>query len=129
MSQDPIAETQKNYRCASIFLQFFALHFFRKARIAAADNPATELRRAQRAVMERKPGHDEIAMPVGKFGVVYCDAPWRFEPYDHDTGGARAADNHYPTMQLDRIKAMTIPARLTMRRCSCGRRHRCCHKR
>ena len=60
--------------------------------------------------MERKLGRDEIAMPVGKFGVVHCDAPWRFEPYDHDTGGARASDNHYPTMQVDRIKAMTIPA-------------------
>jgi len=87
-----------------------ALPARKQDRIAAADNPATELRRARRAVVERKLGRDEIAMPVGKFGVVYCDAPWRFEPYDHDTGGARASDNHYPTMQVDRIKAMTIPS-------------------
>ena len=44
------------------------------------------------------------------FSVIYADPPWRFEPYSRVTGMDRAADNHYPTMTLDAIKAMPIPA-------------------
>jgi hypothetical protein len=39
-------------------------------RIAAADNRATELRRARRAVVERKPGRDEIAMRQVRRGLL-----------------------------------------------------------
>jgi N6-adenosine-specific RNA methylase IME4 len=46
----------------------------------------------------------------GSFGVVYADPPWRFEPYSRDTGMDRAADNHYPTMLLDDIAALEVPA-------------------
>ena len=44
------------------------------------------------------------------FGVIYADPPWRFEPYTRDTGMDRAADNHYPTMTLDEIKALDVPS-------------------
>jgi N6-adenosine-specific RNA methylase IME4 len=44
------------------------------------------------------------------FGVLYADPPWRFEPYSRETGMDRAADNHYPTMTLDDIKALKVPA-------------------
>jgi N6-adenosine-specific RNA methylase IME4 len=44
------------------------------------------------------------------YGVILADPPWRWEPYSRDTGMDRAADNHYPTMDLDRIKAMPVPA-------------------
>jgi hypothetical protein len=36
--------------------------------------------------------------PTGRFGVIYADPPWRFEPYNRVTGMDRAADNHYPVM-------------------------------
>jgi N6-adenosine-specific RNA methylase IME4 len=45
-----------------------------------------------------------------KYGVIYADPPWRLEPYSRKTGLNRAADNHYPTMTLDRIKALDVPA-------------------
>jgi N6-adenosine-specific RNA methylase IME4 len=38
--------------------------------------------------------------------VIYADPPWRLEPYSRDTGLDRAADNHYPTMTLDELKAL-----------------------
>ena len=44
------------------------------------------------------------------YGVIYADPPWRFEPYSRETGLDRAADNHYPTMTLDEIKALGVPS-------------------
>lgn len=54
----------------------------------------------------------EASRKLGKkrYGVIYADPPWRFEPYSRDTGMDRAADNHYPTMTLSDIKAMAVPA-------------------
>lgn len=46
----------------------------------------------------------------GKFGVILADPPWRFEPYSRQTGMDRAADNHYPTMDVDAIAALEVPA-------------------
>lgn len=46
----------------------------------------------------------------GEYGVIYADPPWRFKPlfkgarYDNDQ------ENHYPTMSLDDICALPVPA-------------------
>ena len=37
------------------------------------------------------------------YGVLYGDPPWRVEPYSRETGMDRAADNHYPTMPLEKM--------------------------
>jgi N6-adenosine-specific RNA methylase IME4 len=50
------------------------------------------------------------ALSTRLYGVLYADPPWRFEPYSRETGMDRAAENHYPTMGLDAIKSMTVPA-------------------
>ncbi len=42
--------------------------------------------------------------------MIYADPPWSFEVYNADTGSDRAAENHYPTMDLDAIKALAMPA-------------------
>lgn len=44
------------------------------------------------------------------YGVIYADPPWRFEPYSRETGMDRAADNHYPTMTIEDIQALAVPA-------------------
>jgi N6-adenosine-specific RNA methylase IME4 len=53
-----------------------------------------------------------VAAVLGQklYSVIYADPPWRFQPYSRDTGMDRAADNHYPTMTLDQIKAFSVPA-------------------
>lgn len=50
------------------------------------------------------------ALGTKLYNVIYADPPWRFEPYSRDTGMDRAADNHYPTEQTEKIKAMPVAA-------------------
>lgn len=44
---------------------------------------------------------------VGTFPVIYVDPPWR---YDFAASSTRQIENHYPTMHLDEIKALSVPA-------------------
>ena len=44
-----------------------------------------------------------------RYGVIYADPPWRFEPYSVETGSDRAADNHYPTMTVNDIAEIELP--------------------
>jgi N6-adenosine-specific RNA methylase IME4 len=64
-------------------------------------------RRRQR---ERDLGQTQQAMPDKRYGVIYADPPWRFQSYSDDTGMDRAADNHYPTMTIEAIAALRVPA-------------------
>jgi N6-adenosine-specific RNA methylase IME4 len=45
-------------------------------------------------------------LPAGKYAVIYADPPWRFELWSDK--GERVAENHYPTMTLDEIKALPV---------------------
>jgi N6-adenosine-specific RNA methylase IME4 len=44
---------------------------------------------------------------LGPFPVLYADPPWRYE-YAEDA--SRQIENHYPTMTLDEIKGLDVPA-------------------
>jgi N6-adenosine-specific RNA methylase IME4 len=50
----------------------------------------------------------QLDAPERVFPVLYADFPWRIEPWSRQTGLARAADEHYPTMTLDEIKTAMI---------------------
>jgi N6-adenosine-specific RNA methylase IME4 len=76
----------------------------------AARSTTTAEKRERRTARERELGERQAVMPERLFGVIYADPPWRFEPYSRDTGMDRAADNHYPTMTLDDIKVLQVPA-------------------
>jgi hypothetical protein len=43
--------------------------------------------------------------PQGQYDVLLADPPW---PYDFDMRGT--PKNHYPTMALDEIKQLRVPA-------------------
>lgn len=85
----------------------------RKA-VEAAEKPTTEVKQQRRA--EKEAALAEATQAASRalgeqiYGVIYADPPWRFEPYSRDTGMDRAADNHYPTMTLDAIKSLHVPA-------------------
>ena len=80
-------------------------------RSSARPGPSSRLeKRARRHQRELELGARITALPDKKFGVVYADPPWMFEPYSAESGMDRAADNHYPTMTLDAVKAIPIPA-------------------
>jgi N6-adenosine-specific RNA methylase IME4 len=71
-------------------------------------------KRYKRAAKEQKLGEATraAAETLGErlYNVIYADPPWRFEPYSRETGMDRAADNHYPTMTLDELRALKLPA-------------------
>lgn len=50
------------------------------------------------------------ALGARLYSVIYADPPWRLEAYSRETGLNKSADNHYPTMPLDDIKALRVPA-------------------
>jgi N6-adenosine-specific RNA methylase IME4 len=46
-------------------------------------------------------------LPEGPFELIYADPPW---PMPGSPTSSRAVENHYPTMPLEEIKAITVPA-------------------
>lgn len=66
-------------------------------------------KKQQRAKRERELAKNVVAMPGKNYGVIYADPPWRFEPYSRETGMDRAADNHYPTMDVQALMQMSVP--------------------
>jgi len=54
----------------------------------------------------RSSGHEAGA----SYPVIYADPPWHFPKYSEVTGGAKSAENHYPTMSIDDICALGCPA-------------------
>lgn len=61
------------------------------------------IKRRHRDVRESELSAKQAALPDKKYGVIYADPEWRFEPYSRDSGMDRAADNHYPTSATDEI--------------------------
>lgn len=59
---------------------------------------------------EREQKRDERPsrpLPTGKYRLIYADPPWR---YEHIETESRAIENQYPTMSLDEICALDVPA-------------------
>jgi N6-adenosine-specific RNA methylase IME4 len=77
-------------------------------------DPKTVVKQQRRAERERELSEATIrasqVLGTELFGVLYVDPPWRDIVYSRDTGSDRAADNHYPTMPLDELKALHLPA-------------------
>lgn len=63
----------------------------------------TAEKKAKRSTREADLALRQRALPVKRYGVIYADPEWRFEPYSRETGMDRAADNHYPTTPLNDI--------------------------
>lgn len=68
----------------------------------------TAAKKARRTERETVLGEKIKALPGGRFGVIVADPEWRFEPYSRETGMDRAADNHYPTSDLETISARPV---------------------
>ena len=62
-------------------------------------------REEERAKREETPV--QIPLPTGKYSVILADPPWRY-PFTETNN--RQIENHYPTMDLEEIKAMDLPA-------------------
>lgn len=65
-------------------------------------------KKARRVEREAELGQKQRDLPDAKFGVIYADPEWLFEPYSAETGMDRAADNHYPTSATEVICARPV---------------------
>jgi hypothetical protein len=74
--------------------------FLREARAAAH---ADKRKRREERERDLAAATEAASQELGKklYGVVYADAPWRYEGFDRDTSNV-APDHHYPTMTLER---------------------------
>jgi len=68
-----------------------------------------EVRLGEKAERVAKIAEQEPAplQAAGPFPVLYADPPWR---YDFSQDDNRQIENHYPTMGLDEIRALEVPA-------------------
>jgi N6-adenosine-specific RNA methylase IME4 len=57
----------------------------------------------RRAEREIELAARQTALPDKRYGVIYADPEWRFEPYSRETGMNCTADNHYPTSPTEEI--------------------------
>jgi N6-adenosine-specific RNA methylase IME4 len=64
-------------------------------------------KRQRRATLERELGAKQKALPQKKYGVIVTDDEWEHETYS-DKGKDRAAENHYPTSSLAKLKKRDI---------------------
>lgn len=77
------------------------------ALVADAD-PKTAIKRHRRVAKLAAIGAKAEALPGGRrYPVILADPPWKFETYS-EAGLDRSAENHYPVMALDEIKALPV---------------------
>jgi len=70
----------------------------------------TKVKQRRRTEREMELGTEIRQFDADRYGVIYADPPWRFEPYSRETGMDRAADNHYPTMTVGKLQDLVVPA-------------------
>jgi len=66
-----------------------------------------DIRSIIREVNNAEKNRNAKPLPEGKFSIIYADPPWE---YEHSVSAGREIENHYPTMELEKIKAIRIPA-------------------
>lgn len=79
-----------------------------RARDGDANAARSVIKQAMRGVRETELAAKQTALPDKRYGVIVADPEWRFEPYSRGTGMDRAADNHYPTSDLEAIKQRDV---------------------
>ena len=62
----------------------------------------------KREERERALGAKQRALPTKKYGVILADPEWKYSVWSRETGGDKLPDNHYPTSELDTIKARDV---------------------
>jgi N6-adenosine-specific RNA methylase IME4 len=77
----------------------------------SAKDLRNRVKQIKRQSKEARLGAQQKSVADTRFGVIYADPPWRFEPYSRDTGMDRAADNHYPTMETNPICDLEVNGR------------------
>jgi N6-adenosine-specific RNA methylase IME4 len=85
------------------------------AKAIKAEKAAARRRKRVEKLVEISRGNAPLVSSAGSsapvlFPVIYADPPWR---YDQHQDSNRGVNNHYPTMDLDAIKALSVSAKTT----------------
>lgn len=80
----------------------------RRAKEIKAKRREERVREKQARVAEIAAREPEPLVTLGPFPVLYADPPWRYE--HSESPEVRKVENQYPTMTLDEIKAIDVPA-------------------
>jgi ParB-like chromosome segregation protein Spo0J/N6-adenosine-specific RNA methylase IME4 len=76
----------------------------KRAKAGEKVSAKTTVKAMHRAEREKELAGKIIALPHSKYGVIYCDPGWKFQPYSEETGMDRSAENHYTCEDIDAIK-------------------------
>ncbi|HEY0725524.1 MAG TPA: MT-A70 family methyltransferase, partial [Pyrinomonadaceae bacterium] len=72
---------------------------------------AKEVKRQERLNKQsNKTLEQSTALGEKLYNVIYADPPWHFQVYSDETGMDKAAENHYPTMEMGALLDLQIPA-------------------
>ena len=71
------------------------------------EEPGKDIRVIVREVSTAEKNNSPPPVPTGKYSVIYADPPWE---YEHPISTSREIENQYPTMPIEEIKSVNIPA-------------------
>jgi N6-adenosine-specific RNA methylase IME4 len=66
------------------------------------------VKRRARAKRERELGKKQKALPNELHGAILADPEWKFITFSEDGKGSTAAENYYPTSEIDKIMARDV---------------------
>jgi len=66
-----------------------------------------DIRSIVREINNAEKNQNVKPIPDGKFSIIYADPPWQ---YEFSISTSRGTENHYPAMELEKIKEIKVPA-------------------
>jgi len=66
-----------------------------------------DIRSIVREINNAEKNQNVKPIPEGKFSIIYADPPWQ---YEFSISTSRGTENHYPAMELEKIKEIKVPA-------------------
>jgi N6-adenosine-specific RNA methylase IME4/ParB-like chromosome segregation protein Spo0J len=77
-------------------------------RAKAGETARKVVKQKVRKQKEKELGAKQVALPNKRYGVILADPEWRFGTWSESGRTHAAAENHYPTSDIDTIKARKV---------------------
>jgi N6-adenosine-specific RNA methylase IME4 len=102
-AEDNTKETEKGLK----FDSFKEAQAWAREQVEQEKQQRIEEKKAKRVETEQKLAIKQQALPDKRYGVIVADPEWKFETWS-ENGMDRSAENHYPTSDLEEIKARDV---------------------
>lgn len=107
-----IEKVETGQIAVSIAAKIAELPTEQQERVIEADRPDQAIKKVAREEKEQALAAKTIEQSLQAekvYGVIYVDPPWQFQTYS-ENGMDRSADNHYPTMSVQSLSELQMPA-------------------